>query len=74
MLENYFSQVAKDQAEAIKLNQRLLAVQAALEIAKASVSSSTAISGIKSNFDLDNVTKKIGALADAIQGALELDE
>ncbi len=74
MLENYFSQVAKDQAEAIKLNQRLLAVQAALEIAKASVSSSTAISGIKSDFDLDNVTKKIGALADAIQGALELDE
>ena len=74
MLENYFSQVAKDQAEAIRLNQRLLAVQAALEIAKASVSSSTAISGIKSDFDLDNVTKKIGALADAIQGALELDE
>lgn len=70
MLESYFDQVAKDHAEAIKLNQRLLAVQAALEIAKASVSSTTAM-GVKSGYDLENVTKKIGALADAIQSALE---
>ncbi|HGT3006781.1 TPA: hypothetical protein ACM2XZ_000022 [Klebsiella pneumoniae] len=47
MLESYFDQVAKDHAEAIKLNQRLLAVQAALEIAKASVSSTTAMGGGK---------------------------
>ncbi|AMA31756.1 MULTISPECIES: hypothetical protein [Klebsiella] len=71
MLESYFDQVAKDHAEAIKLNQRLLAVQAALEIAKASVSSTTAMGGVKSGYDLENVTKKIGALADAIQSALE---
>ncbi|PDO86713.1 hypothetical protein [Kosakonia pseudosacchari] len=74
MLENYFPQVAKTQEEATKLNQRLLAVQAALEIAKASVSASTTHSGSKTLYDLDNVTKKIEALADAIQDALETDD
>lgn len=74
MLENYFALVAKDQEEATRQNQRLLAVQAALEIAKASVSASTAVSGSKAGYDLDNVTKKIEALADAIQDALESDD
>jgi hypothetical protein len=52
----------------------LLAVQAALEISKASVSASTANSGIRSQMDLRNVSQEVAALADAIQDALEIGE
>ena len=46
-------------------------VEAALEIAKASVGATTAYSGIKTQQDLRNVASEIDALADAIQEALE---
>lgn len=68
MLKDYFSQHTSEQ------ERRLLAVEAALEIAKASVSASTSYSGIKSQADLKNVAAEISNLADAIQEALEGDE
>ncbi|MGR7806248.1 hypothetical protein ACU6ZY_20205 [Klebsiella aerogenes] len=71
MLENYFAQAAKDQAEAIKLNQRLLAVQAALEIAKAAVGATGAGVQSKVTPDLKAVSSGINELADAIQAALD---
>ncbi len=66
MLEEYFGASATDEQK-----KRLLAVQAALEISKASVSASTANSGIRSQMDLRNVSQEVAALADAIQDALE---
>jgi hypothetical protein len=66
MLEEYFGAAATDEER-----KRLLAVQAALEISKAAVSSSTANSGIRSQMDLRNVSQEVSALADAIQDALE---
>ncbi|MGY6029651.1 hypothetical protein [Phytobacter sp. AG2a] len=66
MLEEYFGAAATDEQK-----KRLLAVQAALEISKASVSASTANSGIRSQMDLRNVSQEVAALADAIQDALE---
>ncbi|ANI82403.1 hypothetical protein [Kosakonia oryzae] len=71
MLEGYFDGTATTEEEGHSKRQRLLAVQAALEIAKASVSAATAFSGAKSGYDLDHVTKKIEALADVIQTALK---
>ncbi|VEA68476.1 Uncharacterised protein [Serratia rubidaea] len=69
MLEDYFGfNVTEEQ------KRRLLAVQAALEVAKSSVGASTTFSGVKSQGDLKNVASEIGALADAIQDALEEDE
>lgn len=65
MLDGYFGNMPS-----AKERQRLLAVQAALEIAKASVSGATAIGGVKSGYDLDNVSSKINELANAIQAAL----
>lgn len=72
MLENYFLGVAKTPEEVIELNQRLLAVQAALAVAIASVSASTSDSNnSKARWDLEHVAEHIESLADAIQGALE---
>ncbi|WP_369605644.1 hypothetical protein [Serratia marcescens] len=52
--------------------RRLLAVQAALEVAKASVGKSTSsVQPDQAKFDLKNVSEEIGALADAIQAALD---
>ncbi|MEQ4511770.1 hypothetical protein [Dickeya zeae] len=70
MLDNYFESVAETPEEAVKLNQRLLAVQAALEIAKASASAPTSYGGIKTGADLREVADRINYLADAIQAAL----
>ncbi|MGK9173434.1 hypothetical protein KXR87_09395 [Yokenella regensburgei] len=66
MLEEYFGTAATDEEK-----KRLLAVQAALEISKAAVSSSTSNTGIRSQMDLRNVSQEVSALADAIQDALE---
>ena len=66
MLEEYSGAAATDEQK-----KRLLAVQAALAISKASVSASTANSGIRSQMDLRNVSQEVAALADAIQDALE---
>lgn len=74
MLEGYFDLDNVTDAEASENRKRLLAVQAALEISKASVSASTANSGIRSQMDLRNVSQEVAALADAIQDALEIGE
>jgi hypothetical protein len=71
MLEGYFDETSKSAEEAIKKSQRLLAIQAALEISKAAVSAPTNIAGSKSAYDIDSVTKKVAELADAIQAALQ---
>lgn len=66
MLEGYFANVARTQEEAIKMNQRLLAVQAALEIAKASASSGNGVM----HSDLTQASDYVEKLADAIQVAI----
>lgn len=73
MLEGYFDLDDATGAEAVENRKRLLAVQAALEISKASVSASTANAGIRSQMDLRNVAQEVSTLADAIQDALEGD-
>ncbi|AIR07155.1 hypothetical protein JT31_21845 [Cedecea neteri] len=67
MLEGYFANAAKSQEEAVKMNQRLLAVQAALEIAKASASGG---SGAVHN-NLNQTSDYVEKLADTIQAALK---
>ena len=73
MLEGYFDLDNATGTEAVENRKRLLAVQAALEISKASVSASTANAGIRSQMDLRNVAQEVSTLADAIQDALEGD-
>ena len=73
MLEGYFDLDNASGADAIDNHKRLLAVQAALEISKASVAASTANAGIRSQMDLRNVAQEVSTLADAIQDALEGD-
>lgn len=51
--------------------KRLAAVEAALEIAKASVGNWNASAYSKVNDDLQHVAKEIGNLADAIQAAID---
>lgn len=65
MLEGYFGDRENEHER-----QRLLAVAAALEIAKASVSAGNGMSGARTEYDLQSVAKEIGSLADAIQRAL----
>ena len=67
MLENYFGSAGVSREE----KQRLLAVQAALEIAKASAGASGANTRTdKVEEDLKHAAEKISVLADAIQEAL----
>ncbi|EQC1054021.1 hypothetical protein ABN357_05755 [Providencia rettgeri] len=66
MLEDYY---AHDGYDDEAKHKRLLAVQAALEIAKASASSSPPTYGNMSN-DLTAAAEHIGNLADAIQAAI----
>ncbi|UMB78858.1 hypothetical protein FXN80_10840 [Dickeya fangzhongdai] len=67
MLENYFGNASVSREE----RQRLLVVQAALEIAKASAGASGANARAdKVEEDLKYAAEKIGLLADAIQTAL----
>ncbi|BBT71283.1 hypothetical protein [Klebsiella sp. WP8-S18-ESBL-06] len=70
MLENYFDGTSKTETEAQKKFQRLAAVQAALEIAKHSVGPGGEGTHSRVDEDLEFVTSKIEALADAIQKAL----
>ena len=65
MLENYFWE-----NEGREKAKRLLAVQAALEIAKQSVGSTGQSSASRVDDDLNKVAKAISGLADAIQEAL----
>ncbi|AIR03418.1 hypothetical protein JT31_01915 [Cedecea neteri] len=71
MLEGYFANVPKNSEEAIELNQRLLAVQAALEIAKQSVGNWHQSTVSRVNEDLSKTANEIDKLADAIQSALK---
>ncbi|NTY85555.1 hypothetical protein FCH33_02030 [Serratia fonticola] len=72
MIEKYFETPLGQDEDA---HRRLVAVNAALEIAKASVSAPTAYTGAnKTSADLGYVKDKIGELADAIQDALELED
>lgn len=64
MLENYFK---NGLATTDDRTQRLLAVQAALEIAKASANAGNGVM----HSDLDQAAERIGKLADAIQAALK---
>lgn len=66
MLENYYKNGSFTTDDKTK---RLIAVQAALEIAKASASSSAAVGGSMHN-DLVFAAENISKLADAIQAAL----
>lgn len=71
MLEDYFSKgapvgVTQEQ------KQRLLAVQAALEIAKASVSGADCSTGATTATELKYVADLVAPLADAIQNSLKL--
>ncbi|ANJ92442.1 hypothetical protein [Serratia plymuthica] len=63
MLEGYTIKTAEDR-------ERLLAVQAALEIAKASVGSVGSSTQSRVAADLKAVANEISSLADAIQGAI----
>ncbi|WP_133623014.1 hypothetical protein [Erwinia sp. LJJL01] len=65
MLDNYFTP-----SEGIEKKQRLLAVQAALEIAKTSVGSCEGSTFSRVDDDLKHVAKVLSDLADAIQDAL----
>ncbi|XUV82762.1 hypothetical protein ACREYP_04860 [Enterobacter sp. TMH.L2] len=68
MLKDYFARLTSDQ------ERRVMAVEAALEIAKASVSAPSAYTGVKTEYDLQKVASEINSLADAIQDALESDD
>lgn len=68
MLDNYFG----TQGSTREQKQRLLAVQAALEIIKASVGSSSGqAKDLKLRYDIENSVAGVEPLADAIQKALE---
>ncbi|ABU78285.1 hypothetical protein VEL88_002940 [Cronobacter sakazakii] len=70
MLEDYFSQSAPVGVTQ-EQKQRLLAVQAALEIAKASVGGADASTGARTDAELKYVAELVSPLADAIQNALK---
>ncbi|EGZ6657225.1 hypothetical protein GW221_09220 [Escherichia coli] len=72
MLEGYFDLDGVNGPQVAENRKRLLAVQAALEIAKASVSANTADSNnSKARWDLTHIAAGIEDLADAIQASLE---
>lgn len=72
MLNDYFKYDPMGGEEGVKRRKRLLAVQAALEIAKVSVSSAGGnADSHKVMFDLQHLTEKLSDFADAIQDALE---
>jgi len=70
MLEDYFSKGAPV-GVTLEQKQRLLAVQAALEIAKHSVGKANQSTQSKVEDDLEHVAKEVSKLADAIQLALK---
>lgn len=74
MLDGYFDLDGSTGNELKEKHKRLLAVKAALEIAKASASSATATSGSSMYNDIVHAKEQIEGLADAIQDALEPDE
>ncbi|EON3378126.1 TPA: hypothetical protein ACODIZ_002904 [Salmonella enterica subsp. enterica serovar Newport] len=71
MLDGYFNLDGDSGEEFISKRKRLLAVQAALEIAKQSVGNSHQSTVSRVNEDLSKTADGIEKLADAIQSALE---
>lgn len=74
MLEGYFKLDPQSGPIVIEKHKRLLAVQAALEIAKASASSACAGSGGSMYNDLAHAKEQVEELADVIQAALDCDD
>ncbi|OPJ90787.1 hypothetical protein B1H39_24345 [Serratia marcescens] len=75
MLNDYFKcdQMAGDAG--VAQHKRLLAVQAALEIVKASVSAGGGEAGLrKTDCDLEYTIKHLSELVEAIQDVLELED
>ncbi|CNF14081.1 hypothetical protein N4227_05215 [Yersinia enterocolitica] len=72
MLDGYYD-LDGAVGESVSANRkRLLAMQAALEIAKASAGSSDAANGARVGADLTDAAEHISALADAIQKAMKI--
>ena len=69
MIKNYFTNTAGDPTS--DEDKREMAVAAALEIAKASVSSADAGTSCKTDDEMRYVSEHLSALADAIQNALK---
>lgn len=70
MLETYFNTV--DSRVTNEQHKRIIAMQAALEFAKASATASTGLTrGDKVECDLQNAAKEIAGLAKAIQSYLD---
>jgi len=71
MLENYYATGLGAKPTTSEERQRLAAVQAALQIAEASVSASSAnTNSTRVQDSLDAVAKSVDKLADAIQAAI----
>jgi len=73
MLESYFKFDGASGDEGTSQHKRLLAVQAALEIVKASAGAASSSNGGSMYHDLTHAAEQIEKLADAIQNALEDD-
>jgi hypothetical protein len=72
MFKDYFINDRMTTEELIERHKRLIAVQAAYELAKASASAAGGSAGLdKMKFDLRSASAQISELADAIQVALE---
>lgn len=72
MLQGYYDWDEATQGDPAAKRKRLLAVQAAMEIAKASAGAAGGdAGGNKLKYDLVNATNNVSALADAIQEALD---
>ncbi|MCK8543172.1 hypothetical protein [Yersinia ruckeri] len=72
MLDGYYDLDGETGKSVATNRKRLLAMQAALEIAKASAGSSDAANGARVGVDLTDTAENIGSLADAIQKAMEI--
>lgn len=72
MFDEYFINDKLTSEEIVERHKRIIAVQAAYELAKASASAAGGNVGIdKLKFDLKHASSHISELADAIQAALE---
>jgi hypothetical protein len=70
MLDGYYDLDGTRGEQVATERKRLLAVKAALEIAKAAVGSNASSTVSRADDDLKNVAKEVANLADAIQAAL----
>jgi len=72
MLQGYYDWDESTKGDPAAKRKRLMAVQAALEIAKASAGAAGGDAGVnKLKFDLSHAAIHVSTLADAIQAALD---